>query len=170
MSDSTPPPHGGQPFPPPPPPPPGSKGTSGCLKYGLIGCGALVALVILAIVAGAIWFDRNRDVFVQAAGSGVQEGARLGLTTDEAGCVDAGMARMEGVASITEGVAIGSFVRGCLEFSRETEGFCETAEPPAALRQVVRDYCASGRVKRTAADTLDWAARGAAPDTAGGGF
>ena len=61
-----------------------------------------------------------------------------------------------------------------MEYSRETPGFCDDVPPPTSLRrsvewqqqrcggdrgcrnagQVVAGYCAEGRPKRTAADTL----------------
>lgn len=180
MSDATPPaaPTAGHAFPPPPPPPPPSerKGIHGCLKYGLIGCGALVVLVVLAGVAGYFWISRNQPALEESARAAVQEGARAGLATDEAGCLEAGASRGGGVASVAEGFSSGSFMRGCLEYSRETPGFCEDVPAPTAIRRtiewqrercagdaacarvisVVQTYCTEGRPKRIAADTLAW--------------
>lgn len=188
MSDSAPPPpnYGGHPFPPPPPPSPEKKGMSGCLKWGLIGCGGLVLLVVLLMVAGGLWFSRNKDAIAGAAVGAGQEGARVGLGTDEAGCVEEGVARGGDALSVRAGIATGTFVRSCLEFSRETPGFCDDVPPPTAIRRtvtwkqercgdelvcpnvltVVQNYCTDGRTKRTAADTLGWFADEAA-DTLG---
>jgi hypothetical protein len=179
MSDASPPPRhpGGHPF--PPPPPSERKPASGCLKYGLIGCGALLVLLVVVAVGGYFWITRNPQ-FGEAAGAATQEGARFGLQADEAACVEAGAGRVGEVGTITAGLAAGAFVRGCLEFSRETPGFCENVPPPTALRrtiawrqercgddaacgqvmQIVQTYCAEGRPKRIAADTLTWDAQG----------
>lgn len=184
MPDATPS-SGGHPFPPPPPASSRSTG-SGCLKYGLIGCGALVALLILAGVAGYFWFSRNQPALEEASRGAVQDGARFGVGADEAGCMQEGASRAGGAGGFTGAVAAGAWLRGCLEFSRDTPGFCEDVPPPTAIRRtvewqrercgadrgcagvisVVQTYCTEGRQKRTPADTLDWSA----PGGAGGGF
>lgn len=130
----------------------------GCLKYGLIGCGALLVLGILAAVAIGFWVSRNQDALEGMIGGAAQEGARFGMGVDEARCVEEARSRIEGGASFTAAMSIGVFTRGCLEFSRETPGFCEDLSgAPAAVRPMVQQYCDDGRPKRTAADTLDWA-------------
>ncbi len=162
----------------------------GCLKWGLIGCGVLVLLVVLVIVAGGVWISRNKDAIAGAAIGAGQEGARFGLATDEAGCVDEGVARAGDATSVAGGIATGTFVRSCLEFSRETPGFCDDVPPPTAIRRtvtwkqercgddalcpnvltVVQNYCTDDRTKRTAADTLDWGGSGVVDTLGGDGF
>jgi hypothetical protein len=165
MSDTTPPPpsSAGHAFPPPPPPPPPGerKGMPGCLKYGLIGCGALLVLGILAAVAIGFWVSRNQDTLQGMIGGAAQEGARFGLGADEAACVQEATSRIQNAGSFSTGLSIGSFTRSCLEFSRETPGFCDEVQASAAIRPTVQQYCSEGRPKRTAADTLEWAV----PDT-----
>jgi hypothetical protein len=187
MADAPPPPPSpsgaeAHPFPPPPPEAPGSG--RGCLRWALVGCGVLVLLGVLAGVGIFVWMKRNEPALEAATRAAVMDGARTGLETDEAGCLDAARARGRDVAGMAAGFTLGAFVRGCLEHARETAGFCEDVPPPTALRRsmewkrercgddgicqgavaVAQTYCAGGRLKRTAADTLDWAASATATD------
>jgi hypothetical protein len=176
MSDATPS-AGGHPFPPPPPPTGGKP--SGCLKYGLIGCGVLIVLMILLGVAGYLWF-RGSESGLEEAG---REGARAGIGIEEAECIPAGAERAGEAGGLTSAMAAGVWMRACLEHSRETPGFCDDVPPPTAIRRtaewrsarcggdaacesvmpVVQAYCAEGRPKRIPADTLDWATGAAGP-------
>jgi hypothetical protein len=176
MSDTpTTPGRGGHAFPPPPPPTERS-GTGGCLKFGLIGCGALLVLVVVAIIGAVIWFQRNEGSLGEAAAAATRAGARIGLTMEEEGCLEVGASRASGSGRFADGISSGAFLRGCLEFSAPTPGFCEDVPPPTAIRRtvawqqercagdagcqgvigVVQTYCTEGRHKRTAADTLEW--------------
>lgn len=171
------------------PPAPASRG-GGCLKVGLIGCGAIVVLVVLLFVAGGIWWNRNSDELMAGGETAAREGARFGLANDEAACFEEGQRRAADAAGMQETFTVGAFVRGCLEYSRPTPGFCENVPPPTAIRrtiawqgercgtdgvcktvlQSVQVYCTDDRPKRTAADTLlmdsGASAGGGAPDTA----
>lgn len=169
-----------------PPAPPSSIRTGGCLKFGLIGCGIVILLVIVAGVAMTIWVHNNSDEFESSGMSGVQEGARFGLRADEAGCLAEASRRAGESGGMAAAFAVGGFMRSCLEFSRPTDGFCADVPPPTALRRTiawqrercngeqgctgviggVQTYCAEGQPKRTAADTLIWAdSLGAAADS-----
>jgi hypothetical protein len=157
-----------------PPAPPSSFKAGGCLKAALIGCGALVALFIVLAVAGGIWWSRNSDEFEGGAQVAARDGARFGLVRDEAACFDEGKRRVAAATTIQATFGVGSFVRSCLEYSRPTAGFCDNVPPPTSIgrtaawqsqrcgddmncrnvSQVQQTYCAEGRPKRTAADTL----------------
>lgn len=163
-----------------PPAPPSSFGRKGCLKFLLIGCGALVVLFIVLVVATGFWFNRNKDVFE----GGIQEGARFGLVRDEAACLQEAQRRAADATTMAGTVGVGPFLRSCLEYSRPTPGFCDNVPPATSIGRtaawqshrcgdnaycksvipVVQTYCIDGRPKRTAADTLTGA--GGAP---GGG-
>lgn len=172
-----------------PPAPPASYKPGGCLKFGLFGCGALVVLGILLVVAAMMWFNRNRGTFEE----GAQEGARFGMVRDEAACFDEAKRRAAAATAVKDAFRVGPFFRGCLEYARETAGFCDDVPPPTSIGrtaawqqhrcgddghcknvlQVVQTYCLEGRPKRTTADTLLMRSgtRGAAGggDTAGPG-
>lgn len=182
MPDSqTPPPASYGAIPPPPPPPPGNR--RGCLRVGLIGCGVVAALLVIGIVAWAVWWNRNSDEITASAGAATREGARFGLVRDEAACFDEAKRRAAAVTTVTDGFAVGAFAQACLEYSRSTPGFCENVPPITSIRrsaewvqqrcgtdagcrnvsQVVQQYCTGGRTKRVAGDTLLMDADGAPP-------
>lgn len=168
-----------------PPAPPASFGGKGCGRYALIVCGVVLALAILGFIAASFWYRRNSGEIEAGGKLGARDGARFGLVRDEAACFDEGRRRAAGTTKITEGFAVGAFVRSCLEYSRETPGYCEGVPPITSIRrsatwqvekcandancrnvaQVVQSYCAQGRPKRPAADTLLMNAS----DSAGGG-
>ena len=168
----------------PPPPPPVQRTGGGCVRYGLIGCGILLALFVVAAIAVSVWFGRNRGVLEETTRAAAQEGARFGLAADEATCLEEGARRSGGVVSVSSGLEAGSWVRACLEFSRDTPGFCDGVPAPTSIRgtvawqtercgddtacrsviSVVQTYCTEGRPKRTPADTLQWAVWGTGAD------
>jgi hypothetical protein len=157
-----------------PPAPPASFGGQGCGKLALVGCAVLLLLVILAVAGGGVWFTRHGDEIQAGGKAGARDGARFGRVRDEAACFDEGRRRTAGSTTIQSAFSVGVFVRACLEYSRATPNFCRGVPPITALRrsaawqgqtcgsdtgcrnvaQVVQGYCAEGRPKRTAADTL----------------
>ncbi|HEX6909501.1 MAG TPA: hypothetical protein VF142_03880, partial [Longimicrobium sp.] len=150
-----------------PPAPPSSFKAGGCAKAGLIGCGALVVLFILLVVAGGIWWNQNRDEIQGGASAAAREGARFGLVRDEEACFAEGQRRAAEAADIAGQFGVGAFVRSCLEYSRPTPGYCDNVPPPTAIgrtaawtsqrcgdsvecrtvSQVVQTYCHEGRPK-----------------------
>lgn len=174
MSDpqNPPPPSFRSPIPPPPPRPERSRG--GCLRVGLIGCGVLVLLGVVAIVATGIWWKRNSGDIQAEAVVAAREGARFGVSNDEAACFEQAKQRANGSMSVAGSFSVGAYMRSCLEFSRQSPAFCDDVPPQTALRrtvewqaarcgddadcrnvsQVVQQYCTSGRVKRPAGDTM----------------
>jgi hypothetical protein len=152
-----------------PPPPPSRVRAGGCLKVVLIGIGVLVLLAVIFAVAAGIWFRRNQGQFQ----AGALEGARFGMVRDEAACFDEGKRRAAEITDMAGAFRVGPFVRACLEYSRQTEGFCENVPPGRSVGEtavwqqhrcgedgvcknvltVVQSYCTDGRPKRQPADT-----------------
>jgi hypothetical protein len=174
MSDpqNPPPPSFQSPFPPPPPRAGRSRG--GCLRFGLIGCGGVILLVIVGVVAMSFWWKRNRGGIEAEAVVAAREGARYGVSHDEAACFEQAKQRAGGSMSVAGSFSVGAYMRSCLEFSRQSPAFCDDVPPQTALRrtiewqsarcgddvecrnvaQVVQQYCTTGRLKRPAADTM----------------
>ena len=158
----------------PPPPPSAGRPRSGCLRVALIGCGGLILLGILAVVFTGIWWKRNAPDIEAEAGTAAREGARFGITADEARCFQEGVRRANGSTTVAGSFSVGAYARACMEYSRPSPGFCDNVPPVAALRrslawqqercgsdtgcrtvsQVVQQYCADNRPKRAHADTL----------------
>lgn len=140
MSDQTPPPPppGYTPPPPPPhveagyvPPPPPKQpgsGAGGCLKFGLIGCGAMLVLALLIGVAGAIWWKHSGKEVTSRAEGTMAEGERAGAGTDEAGCYRLAQAR-PGKGPIAA-VSTSMYMQACLGKARVTPDFCEGVPNP----------------------------------------
>jgi hypothetical protein len=157
-----------------PPAPPSSFRAKGCLKFGMIGCGTLIVLAILAGIAMTIWARKNAPELEAGGSMAAREGARFGLRADEAGCFAEGKRRANEASGFSKAFAAGGFTRSCLEFSRPTEGFCADVPPPTAIRRslawqrercsgdtgcaaiigLMQNYCAEGQPKRVAADTM----------------
>jgi hypothetical protein len=158
----------------PPPPPNSGRSRSGCLRVALIGCGGLIVLGILAVAFTTIWWKRNSGDIEAEAIVAAREGARYGVSNDEAACFEQAKQRAAGSLSVAGSFSVGAYMRSCLEFSRQTPAFCDDVPPQKALRrtvewqaarcgddadcrnvtQVVQQYCTSGRVKRPASDTV----------------
>ncbi|HEY0035237.1 MAG TPA: hypothetical protein VGB66_01050 [Longimicrobium sp.] len=150
-----------------PPPPPSSSSRGGCLKIAGIGCGALVVLVVLGMVASFFWLNGNRDELSAGVDKGKAEGQRFGPGTDEAGCETEAKRRAGEARSFGGKMEIGAFFRACLESSRESPGYCDNVPPPTAIRRsvtwqtarcsgdsncalvvpVIQTYCTDGRPK-----------------------
>ncbi|HEX2202655.1 MAG TPA: hypothetical protein VHG91_05140 [Longimicrobium sp.] len=172
-------------FPDPPPPPAKGSGKSGCLKWGLIGCGGVIALAILAIVAIGFFVARNGDGMVAGVERAEAEGAAAGAAADEAGCLRLAKARK--TEGLTDLASTQNFTTECLRRARETPGFCDAVPAANEFRATVRwiqaqcpqggqacsqavqamiGYCAAGRPKASAdsaatagpADSADWTA------------
>lgn len=159
-------------IPPPPPRPQGQR--SGCLRYVAIGCGALFVLAILGVFAMNMWWKRNAGDIEAQAGMAAREGARSGIASDEAACFQEAVRRANGSTTVAGTFSVGAYARACMEYSRQSPGFCDNVPPVTAVRrslawqqercgsdtgcrtvsQVVQQYCADGRAKRTPADTL----------------
>jgi hypothetical protein len=174
-----------------PPPPPSSSSGKGCLKAAGIGCGALVVLVVLAMVGSFFWLNGNKEEFSAGVSKGKAEGQRFGPATDEAGCETEAKRRAGEARSFGGQMEIGAFFRACLESSRETPGYCADVPPPTAIRRsvtwqtarcsgdvncgkvvpIILTYCAEGRPKlpgvRDSTGASAQAADSAAPDSAG---
>ncbi|HEX8320809.1 hypothetical protein [Longimicrobium sp.] len=171
-----------------PPPPPSSSSRSGCLKIAGIGCGALVVLVILGVVASFFWLNGNKEELSAGVDKGKAEGQRFGPGTDEAGCETEAKRRAGEARSFGGQMEIGAFFRACLESSRESPGYCDNVPPPTAIRRsvtwqtarcsgdtncglvvpVIQTYCTDGRPKLPGMrDSTVAAPDSAAPDSAG---
>lgn len=101
------------------------------LKTCLIIFAALVFLGGLVTIGSITVIYLNRDKIaegfeqwtdeMEATG---EEGRTFGEGTDQNGCVDEGLRRVEGKSSIAAIAPVG-FVSACLQTAAESEGFCD---------------------------------------------
>ena len=97
----------------------------GWLKALLIVLAVVVLLVVGLIGAGAVWWMRNKDALRARAKEIVAEGKDFGKTTDNQGCVDEAVARYKKEPGFLNAFSNQGFLKGCLEASRPTPGFCD---------------------------------------------
>jgi hypothetical protein len=114
---------------PPPPPRPAAKSSSGCLKFGLLGCGGLLLFVVLVGIASAIYISRHGKDIVAGMENAERDGIATARTTDEKGCVAATEARIRKAGVMTSAVSGGVFLQYCLRSSQPTPGFCDGVPP-----------------------------------------
>jgi len=92
----------------------------------LIGILCVVAFfVISALVVGIVYVARNKDAWRAKNREVVAEGRNFGSGTDTQGCIDESIVRYKKEPGYFKAFSINSFVRGCLESSRLTPGFCD---------------------------------------------
>jgi hypothetical protein len=116
---------------PPPPPREGRKpsSSSGCLKWGLIGCGGGLGLFLLVAFGIGFYISRHSKDIVATADRNAREAIAVARHSDEKGCVDAASQRMEKSGVISGGVSGAMFLEACLRSSQPTPGFCDDVPP-----------------------------------------
>ena len=97
----------------------------GWLKALLAVALIIVVLVVGAIVAGVVWWSRNKGELMARAKEVMTEGREFGRNADNQGCVDESVSRYKKEPGFTAVISNSIFTRACLEASRPTPGFCD---------------------------------------------
>ena len=97
----------------------------GWLKALLIVVVVIIVLVVGVVIAGVYWISRNKDAWIARGKEVMTEGRDFGRKTDNQGCVDESISRYKKEPGLTATISNGLFMRGCLESSRPTRGFCD---------------------------------------------
>jgi len=95
------------------------------LKVVLAVVGLLVVLVVAAAVVTFVVVRRYGPGLVEAGKQAVEEAHDYGRRTDNESCVNEAAARHSRTEGIGAMIKNGIFLRGCLEASRPTPGFCD---------------------------------------------
>jgi len=98
----------------------------GWLKALIIIAIIIVLLVLGVVGAGVFWWMRNKDALKARAKEVVAEGQEVGKSSDNQGCVDAGVARYKKEPGFVNAISTSIFMRTCLQASKPTPGFCDT--------------------------------------------
>jgi hypothetical protein len=139
----------------------------------LIIAGTCVLLGGFALVAaGMYWWVHHGRELVQSGADSIQEGDRLGGSTDNQGCMNEALSRYKQHQGIGGSISTSLFLKSCLDSSRPTAGFCDDVPTPtefikaaewetrkceeAGLRDPgcpqlyaqVQQYCQRARLKR----------------------
>lgn len=85
----------------------------------------LAGVVVVGAAAMLLWryIDGHKHGWLEASKTALQEGARAGATMDDAGCVEAGFARLREDDSLG-GLHSRLWFKGCLDASRPADGTC----------------------------------------------
>src|SRR6266849_7706286 len=97
----------------------------GWLKALLAVVIIIVLLVVGVIVGGVVWWSRNKDKLLARGKEVMTEGRDFGRNSNNQGCVDESISRYKKEPGFTSTISNGIFMRGCLEGSRPTPGFCD---------------------------------------------
>ena len=97
----------------------------GWLKALLIVVVVIILLVVGVVIAGVYWISRNKDAWIAKGKEVMTEGRDAGRKTDNQGCVDESISRYKKGPGFASTLSNSIFMRGCLESSRPTRGFCD---------------------------------------------
>jgi hypothetical protein len=97
----------------------------GWLKALLAVALIIVVLVVGAVIAGVVWWSRNKNALIGRAKEVMTEGRDFGRNTDNQGCVDESVSKYKKDPGIGSVISNSIFTRACLEYSRPTPGFCD---------------------------------------------
>ena len=95
------------------------------VKVVLVLVLVVAVLGIGAVIAGLLVARRYGPELVQENRQAMEEGQEYGRRTDDAGCLNEGVARQARVAGFRDMLKNNFFMRSCLEVARPTPGFCE---------------------------------------------
>ena len=101
----------------------------------LIVFGCLAAIAALLVGAGAYWWSTHGEALMEESRIARSEGQAYGSTVDNEACMEAGLERFDqcdGFA-ISCQIALGIYLRSCLESSQPTPGFCEGVPAETAI-------------------------------------
>jgi hypothetical protein len=98
---------------------------SSFVKAVIVVVVSVVLLVSLVIGIGYFWWSRHGEEYVEEGKQVFAEGRKFGVNTDKSGCVSESLSRLKQDEGITGSLKSGLFLRGCLDSSRETPGFCD---------------------------------------------
>ncbi len=100
------------------------------IKIILIVGGSVALLFVIVVGAGVYLLSKHGGEYLEAGKRTIEEGEQAGRRTDNAGCLREALARHKQNPSFTNSIANNLFLRGCLEASRPTEGFCDDVPKP----------------------------------------
>ena len=96
------------------------------LKILLIVAIVVVVLVLGVVGTGVVWWMKNKDALMARAKEVVAEGKEFGGNKDNQACVDEAVSRYKKEPGFGSAMSTNFWLRGCLESSKPTDGFCES--------------------------------------------
>lgn len=106
-----------------------------------IGCGGAILISVLAFI-GLVFYIGSDKEYTEQHSAAIEEGNNFGKTTDQNGCLQQGLLRMNGVENptIKQLSLNGRFVNECLDVSKPSPNFCKDV-PKVIVRDWINDQC-----------------------------
>ena len=122
------------------------------MKVAAIVIGAMMLLGLTCAGAAYYWWQTQGSEMFAGVQVAVEEGQSLGSSTDQNGCLDESLVRMEPCGEdMNCGIAAGSFFAGCWSTAAVTPGFCDGA-PAASETEALAAWAGERCAARNRAD------------------
>src|SRR5256885_3601193 len=95
------------------------------IKVTIIVVVTVVVLLIAVVGVGIYWVSKHGPELARSAEKNVREGRDFGESTDDNGCVSETISRYKKEPGFNTSIVTNLFLRGCLDTSRATQGFCD---------------------------------------------
>ena len=93
---------------------------------GMIITGVSIVLIgIVGIGLAVYWISQRTGPLMAKAKDAMEDGVRVGRSTDNKGCVTEALTRYKKEPGFTAAITSNTFMTACLKVSRPTEGFCD---------------------------------------------
>jgi hypothetical protein len=86
--------------------------------------GTLLVLIGLAVGAGIIWFEQNKEELRVRGQAAQSQGASFGASSSQEGCVDESLSRLDQCGGLICEVMVKFFLKACLKAAPSQAGFC----------------------------------------------
>ena len=93
----------------------------------------LVLLISAGVAIGVYWLSHRGREFIESTKKGVEQGIEFGQKTDERGCLTEAISRYKRNRGFSSAMTTAIFLRGCLDTSRPTPGFCDQVPGPTEI-------------------------------------
>lgn len=110
------------------------------LHVVLIVIGIMFGLIVCVFALGYVWWRHNGPAMVQQTEQTYKEAQAVGRSITTAACLDTAIARHanDHSASLLHQVNEQVFLEGCLRWSRETPGLCDTTPSGRGVKDLLR--------------------------------
>ena len=108
------------------------------LAKGLIITGVVLVVIVIGGIASAVYLiSQQTGPLLAKSKQAMEDGRRVGATTDNNGCVSETLAGYKKEPGFTKAVTSQVFLSGCLPASRATPGFCDAVPPQTEIMKSV---------------------------------
>lgn len=122
---------------------------SGAKKGLLIGCGSVLALGIVGVIAVVLWLRAYGPGMMESGKKTIEAGEKAGATQADVQCVDGALAQYAKDRGMVSAVNARLWMGGCLGAAQATPDFCVGVPPESEIMR-----SATWRVERCDAHGL----------------